>query len=154
MHELLLLRHAKSAWDDPSHTDHERPLNARGRDAAPLMGRLLRDENLVPDLILSSDSTRTRETVALLSAAMAFSGRTEFLPSLYHASPATILAVLAQHDEADRILIVAHNPALQELASALIGTVTSFPTAALAAFDCKDDAFTLKGLWRPKELLD
>lgn len=154
MRELLLLRHAKSTWDDSSLTDHQRPLNARGRAAAPLMGRLLRDEDLVPDLILSSDSARTRETVALLSDAMTPTGRTHFLPSLYHASPATIMGVLSEYGDADRVLVVAHNPGLQELASALIGTVTSFPTAALAAFVCEDETFTLKGLWRPKELLD
>ena len=154
MRELLLLRHAKSTWDDPSLTDHQRPLNARGRDAAPLMGELLRDEALIPDLILSSDSARTRETVMLLKEPMEYSGETLFLSELYHASPATIFAVLQQHAHATRILVVAHNPGLQELVSSLSGVMTPFPTAALASFSHNEEGFTLKGLWRPKELLD
>lgn len=152
MHELLLLRHAKSSWSEPTKTDHERPLNARGRAAAPLMGRLLRDLDLLPDLILSSDSTRTRETVHLLTEAAGIECDPIFLSSLYHTTPATILACVDEHPDANRILVVAHNPGLQELVSAFAGVITGFPTAALAHFEFDGDNVTLRGLWRPKEL--
>ena len=84
--ELLLLRHAKSSWADPGRSDHDRPLNDRGRHAAPLMGRLVRRLDRLPDVILSSDSRRTRETVDLWSTGADWNGSVEWLPDLYHAS--------------------------------------------------------------------
>ncbi len=68
MRRLLLLRHAKSSWSDPTARDHERPLNDRGRRAAPLVGDYLRREDLVPDLVLCSSARRTCETLARLDA--------------------------------------------------------------------------------------
>lgn len=65
MKTLMLLRHAKSSWKDDSVTDHDRPLNKRGRKAAPLVGHLLRDQHLVPDLITSSSAVRAQTTATV-----------------------------------------------------------------------------------------
>ena len=96
--ELLLLRHAKSSWSDPSMTDHERPLNDRGRRTAPRMGRLTRTLDRLPDLILSSDARRTRETVDLWRAGADWNGEIEWSPALYHASAETLASAVASAD--------------------------------------------------------
>src|SRR5688500_2653227 len=95
MKTLLILRHAKSSWDDASLDDHERPLNARGRRDAPRMGDLLRDELLVPDLIITSDAVRAHTTALAVAEAAGYIGPIVVEPRLYHASPEDVLAVLA-----------------------------------------------------------
>ena len=163
MLQLLLLRHAKSSWDSPADSDHERPLNPRGRKAAPRMGRLCRELGMLPDLMLSSDSARTMETVKLFTAACETEIETRFLPELYHASPSRLLDVASSAGQARSLMLVAHNPGLEELVERLSGEHQRFPTGSLAAFDLDIQKWNttpaptnsrLKGLWRPKELTD
>lgn len=144
MPELLLLRHAKSDWKDKRLGDFDRPLAARGRRAAPLMGRWLAAEGLEPDLVLCSTARRAEETVALLLTALASAPEIGYLKTLYLAPPSRLLAVLRrQGPDRGRILLVAHNPGLHRLAVALAGRqggpagrllAEKFPTAALARF--------------------
>ena len=161
MLELLLLRHAKSSWNSPANSDHERPLNPRGRAAAPRMGELCRELDLVPDLVLSSDSARTRETFDLFAQSAGFAGEVRFLPELYHASASVLLESLADAGPARRPLLLAHNPGMEDLFERLSGEYERFPTAALAAFQLaiddwhtpiRRDVCQPAGLWRPKEL--
>lgn len=162
MKELLLLRHAKSSWDNPAIDDHDRPLNKRGLRDAPRMGERLRQRDLVPDLIVSSDSQRTRQTVALLAEAGGYLGETRFLEELYGTSTAVYLKVIQSlSDKAKRILVVGHNPTLENIVSQLCGEHQRFPTAALARFQLgfkhwKDFSLEsevkLVDLWRPKEI--
>jgi len=69
MKTLLVLRHAKSSWDDSALDDHERPLNQRGRRDAPRMGKLMREYGLIPDVVISSDAVRARLTAEALAEA-------------------------------------------------------------------------------------
>lgn len=111
--KLILLRHAKSAWDDPMQDDHDRPLNRRGREAATRIGTWLRNNGHAPDLILTSSATRTQETTALLG----FDATpTDISTALYLASADVILRA-AQTAEARTILIVGHNPGMAEAAT-------------------------------------
>lgn len=144
MPELLLLRHAKSDRQDRRLDDFARPLAARGRRAAPLMGRYLVAEGLEPDLILCSTARRGVETLELLLTALASTPEIGYLKTLYLAPPSRLLAVLRrQGPDRGRILLVAHNPGLHHLAVALAGRqggsvgrllAEKFPTAALARF--------------------
>lgn len=156
MKQLVLLRHAKSAWGDLDLDDHARPLNKRGKMAAPVMGRWLNEAGLVPDIVICSDAVRTRETLALVLPE--FDGEKPELvidEQLYLAPPETILKLVKTHGgTANRVMVIAHNPGLHALALRLAGsdrsgagpTSTSqaanlkalamkFPTAAVAAFD-------------------
>ncbi len=163
MRELLLLRHAKSSWTDPTLADHQRPLNPRGRNAAPRIGSLVRKLELLPDLILSSDSVRTRETVELFNSTAECHADVRFLPELYHASHQELLECAQTCEEAHRVMLVAHNPGMEDLYESLSGEFQAFPTAAFAAFriDIENwsqsigcEKVTPLGLWRPKELPD
>lgn len=144
MKRLVLLRHAKSAWDNPALADHDRPLNPRGRAAALAMARAVTE--LAPDLVLCSDAARTRETATLLVEAGAIDeARIIYDAGLYLAEPDMILARLnALAGDAATVMIVGHNPGLQALATHLIrsgdpaGRATlaeKFPTAGLAVID-------------------
>src|SRR3954463_11797950 len=96
MKTLLLLRHAKSSWKDDSLDDHDRPLNARGKQEAPRMGQLLLEEHLLPDIILSSDAKRCRRTVEKVCEASGYRGETVLASELYLAAPATYLTWLSR----------------------------------------------------------
>jgi phosphohistidine phosphatase len=141
-HRLLLLRHAKSSWDDPELDDHDRPLAKRGRRAAEDVGARLREMDLAPDLVLCSTATRTRETLELLSlehAAVRFDDR------LYGADEDELLDLVRElPDGTGWVLVIGHNPGLHELALRLAVSATGpdaehlrerFPTAALAVFE-------------------
>ena len=162
MKTLLILRHAKSSWEQPGLDDHARPLNARGERDAPRMGRLVRAERLVPDLIISSDAARARATAEAMAEAARYPGTILLEPRLYHASTTEILDVLRTTIDEDvaSVMIVGHNPGLEELVARLTGVLETFPTAALAQIRLPIDDWsaittttrgTLLGLWRPKE---
>ena len=161
--EFLLLRHAKSSWDSPARSDHERPLNDRGIRAAATMARLCVRLDILPDRILSSDSSRTRETVERFIDASDWEGPIEFRPELYHAPPETLIEMArSQGAGSRRLLVVAHNPGVEELTSRLVGKATTCPTATLSQFhidtetwsDWTGEVIEHLGTWRPKELDD
>ena len=113
--------------------DHERPLNGRGTGDAPRMGRLLRCEDLTPGLILCSSAVRARQTVELVIEAGGLNGELQIRDELYLASPRTYLALLLETAEAhETVMVVGHNPGLQELLNELTGNHLRMPTAALA----------------------
>jgi phosphohistidine phosphatase len=139
---LMLLRHAKSAW--PDLPDHERPLAKRGRSDAPAVGRWLREAGYGPDRVLCSTARRTRETWQLVVPELgARPPQVSYEDRVYAAHCETLLD-LARHTEpeASSMLIVGHNPGIQELALLLAGGDTDagllqratakFPTAAVA----------------------
>ena len=163
MKTLLVLRHAKSSWDDSTLDDHERPLNARGERDAPRMGRLARKKRLSVELIISSDALRARLTAEAVADAIGYRGQILLDPRLYHASAAEILTVLQSvvDDIVATVMIVGHNPGLEDLVTRLTGEPEGLPTAALAQIALPIDRWrdftastrgTLVGLWRPKEL--
>jgi len=158
-----VLRHAKSSWADASTDDWERPLNDRGRADAPRVGEALRRLSLLPDLIITSDAVRAETTARLVAEAAGYTGRIVTTPSLYHATPDLIIEVLraTPDPEARAIMIVAHNPGLEELVTQLTGEPVSLPTAALVNVSLPvgpwhdldlTTAASLIDIWRPSDL--
>ena len=141
MRTLLLLRHAKSSWDQPGVADVERPLAARGRKAAPLIARYLKQQRLVPDLVLCSHALRVRETWELMTPALGGAVACKTLRSLYAAPPSRLLEPLRRvADEVRILMVIGHNPGLGALAASLAGAGpkkalervrTKFPTGGL-----------------------
>jgi len=136
MKTLVLVRHAKSAWDEPGLDDHERPLAKRGLRDAPEMGRRLADRGIEPDVILSSTAVRARTTAELIADALGFrADRVITDERLYAAPPEEILGVVRELDDAvDIAMVVAHDPGMSDLAFALSGTIEHMPTCAVAEF--------------------
>src|SRR5690349_24829063 len=113
--ELVLFRHAKSAWPDVP--DHDRPLADRGIRAAPVMGRWLRDAGLVPDLVLCSTAGRARETWQFAQAGLAATPPVTFDARIYEAAATDLLAVIREVPAATgTLLLIGHNPAIEDLA--------------------------------------
>jgi phosphohistidine phosphatase len=163
MKMLMLLRHAKSSWKDSEKADHDRPLNKRGKKTAPQMGNLLSREGLVPDLILCSTAVRARETAEAVAKASAYEGPIELLDSLYLATAGKLLGEAQSRapDSVERLLLVGHNPGMEDLVEMLSGKRETFPTAALALFEVGIDRWRalelgvetrLLKVYRPKEL--
>lgn len=142
MKTLLLLRHAKSSWGDPSLADFNRPLNERGLRAVPRVGCELARRGVTPDKVLASPAQRTRETAELVSKAARLDAKIVFDQRIYAASLARLLEVLRDATDADEtILLVGHNPGLEELLAHLTGGVLPMPTAALAKLDLDVDSW-------------
>lgn len=162
MKTLMIMRHAKSSWSNSSLSDHSRPLNERGRHDAPRMGRLLAAEDLIPDLIVSSTAVRAADTAGLVALAAGFEGEIIYTDNLYHAEPEAYIALArTAADNVNSILMVGHNPGIEELVGDLSGHAEHMPTAALAVFkvdipswsDFSLDRDTqLVHLWLPKSL--
>jgi phosphohistidine phosphatase len=142
MKRLYLLRHAKSSWKDTSLPDHDRPLAGRGRRAAKAIARHLREQDLEPQLVLCSTARRARETLDRIQPALG--GPTaELEHDLYAASADALLERLRRvPDTVASVMLIGHNPGLQELALDLAGSphtvselATKFPTAALATLE-------------------
>ena len=162
MKTLLVLRHAKSSWNDASLDDHERPLNPRGRRDAPRMGDLLRDSRLIPDVIITSDAVRAPTTALAVAEAAGYGRDLVVDPQLYHANPEDIVTVLQSATASARtVMIVGHNPGLEEFVEQLTGESHDLPTAALVQLALPIESWrkltpatraTLVARWRPKEL--
>jgi phosphohistidine phosphatase len=162
MKTLLLLRHAKSSWKDADLDDHDRPLNKRGKRDAPRMGRLLKDENLLPDFILSSTAKRARKTVEHVIAESGFRGETRITGELYMAGGQQLRGVVAALPEPlARALVIGHNPGLEELLESLTGSYAPLSTAALAHVELDIELWAqvadqpptrLVKVWQPQEL--
>ena len=139
---LILVRHAKSGWDDPALPDHARPLNPRGREAAARVGRWLSGRGDIPAEALVSTAARTRETWALMSPHLAPAPTPRFLDALYHAGPDTMLRAL-HIARAPVVLMLGHNPGIAAFARWLLDSppdharFADYPTCAtlVARFD-------------------
>ncbi|GAA2285127.1 phosphoglycerate mutase [Streptomyces ruber] len=141
LRRLVVLRHAKSAWPEGV-ADHDRPLGKRGRRDAPAAGRALADAGRLPDLALCSTATRARETWELTAAQWGTPPPVRFDAELYDASVSDLLNVVrAAPEEVGTLLLVGHNPGLQDLVLDLAGdglddtlraVRTKFPTSAIA----------------------
>lgn len=136
--ELLILRHAKSSWDEPELTDFERGLAPRGIKAARRMGKFIRKQGWVPDRVLCSSATRAEQTLALAAEQWKAPPPSAMLKTLYLAGPARMMGVVRrQADEYPRLLLIAHNPGSHNLALQLVGSqapktlVSNLATAAL-----------------------
>lgn len=161
MKTLLLLRHAKSSWKKTGLPDHERPLNKRGKKEAPLVGKFLKTNSLLPDLILSSTARRAHETAQAVAQACGFDGQVDLYQDLYMSDPASYLDILrCLPDEANRVLVVGHNPDVEALLTMLTDVTEHMSTAALAIIDLPITSWQelneatdgrLQNLWTPRE---
>lgn len=133
MKTLLLMRHAKSSWDDIFCPDHDRPLSKRGRKAAPEMGRFLAGKGLLPDTVLLSTATRVQETWLLLNSTLGADPALQSDQALYGSSPHALLSRINDTNDADSILLVInHEPTLGGLCRTLARDPV--PTTCARAF--------------------
>jgi len=160
---LIVLRHAKSDWDSDATNDHERPLNKRGRHDAPRVGRRLAKLGWQPELVLSSDATRARETWLRMSDTFDETTDVRYLPSLYLAGYEAVCAALEDVPATiATLMVVGHNPGWEVMVGQLIGEAVELTTAnaALLAMEAASwsEAVAQTGHWelrrtvRPKEL--
>ena len=162
MKTLLILRHAKSSWKNSDLADYDRPLNKRGKRDAPRIGELLVREEIFPDLIICSSAKRAKKTTKLLAKESGYKGAIIFERDLYAAWPeAYIKALNGTPDEFETVMVVGHNPGLEDLLEILTGEAERMPTAALAYVSLPIERWQelsfeidgeLKNIWRPKEL--
>lgn len=148
---LGILRHAKSEWDETVKRDFDRGLNDRGRRGAPLIGKHIREHGIKWERLIASPAVRIRETLDLAELGIA----PDYEERLYLASAETIMDILEQlggDDEPGAILIVGHNPGLQETLLELVAparenelfreAVIKFPTSAFAVLECDIDSWS------------
>jgi len=141
MKTLYIMRHAKSSWDFPELSDHDRPLNKRGRNDAPLMGQQLLSRDISPDLILSSTAVRALTTATLVAKEVHYDPeKLQVSEEVYKAGRAGMIKII-QHvpDEIETLLVVGHNPVFTEVANKLSPeAVSDLPTAGIVAleFNC------------------
>ncbi len=130
---LLLLRHAKSSWRDEALSDFDRPLNERGKKAAHAIARYIRKHKMMPDLVLSSPAVRARETTGIITTTAKLTAEIRYDQRIYEADPPRLVQVLSQiENNFCSVLLVGHNPGIEELISLLTGSSQHMPTAALA----------------------
>jgi phosphohistidine phosphatase len=138
MKTLLILRHAKSKPKDPDISDHDRELDERGKDDALRMGKLLREKGLVPDFIMSSSALRARTTAEIVAEECEYKGEGKIAleRSLYDAKPQDFMTIINRlHDKYDTVLLVGHNPTIEETVQTLTDSLDSdvvIPTCAIA----------------------
>lgn len=131
MKKLLLIRHAKSSWDYPGLSDHQRPLAKRGIKDAPTMGRRLVNRGVMPDLIISSDAVRALETAMVIANELSYPAR-QIVKSerLYHASVNSLLSVIkATSPEIRTLFIIGHNPGMNDFIAFMGCEIDNLPTA-------------------------
>jgi phosphohistidine phosphatase len=166
--QLLVLRHAKSAWDTDAPSDFERPLAKRGRKDAPRMGEWLRENGLAPDYVVSSPAARARETALMACKALGFKeDRVVWDGRIYEGGLSGLLAVLAGcPDKAARVMLVGHSPGVETLVRYLGGDAVDeppdgklLPTGTVACLDMpkswktlEEGSGTVVSITRPKAL--
>jgi len=158
MPELILLRHAHAEPAAPGQADLDRPLSPEGLAEAEAAGRWLAAHDLVPDCVLCSPARRTRETLEAVLAAVGYVEQ-RLAPEVYEATPGALIALADAHRDAERLLIVGHNPGLERLAALLhsgqSGDYRGMPPGAIAVLALPADAAvepgvgTLSAFWWP-----
>ena len=162
MKTLLILRHAKSSWNSPELSDYDRPLNARGKRDAPRMGKHLREQGLIPDRVLTSSAKRARKTASRVAKACGYTGKVKKLDAFYDTVVGVYFETLQTlPDKYARVMVVGHNPTMEQLVGYLTGQAQRMPTAALAHIELPIENWesldlntvgTLINLWTPKTL--
>ena len=137
LRELILLRHAKSDWQQTELADIDRPLSSKGKKTATKMGKWIKNQALLPDLILVSPAVRTQQT--LKRVCNECPANAIVVPELYMADLTALKTILAQAPTAQRVMLIGHNPGLERLFNYLCNQpleqeINLFPTAALAHF--------------------
>ncbi|MCA9632975.1 MAG: histidine phosphatase family protein [Myxococcales bacterium] len=190
MKTLLLMRHAKSSWEATDDSgaplgDHDRPLNRRGHRAAPRMGRLMQEQGWAPDLVIGSSAQRVKQTLDHALPAAGYLGEVLLTPRIYLSGAEAYVSVIrrigsqllvsrldesnAEEEptsakirlhEAQTLLVVGHNPDIEDLITECSGAQERMPTAALAVLNCPVESWRefdgggceLVQVYRPREL--
>ena len=170
MKQLFVLRHAKSSWDSTDLRDFDRPLNERGQKAAEAIGADMRKRRLKFDSVLASPAVRVRQTLACVEKGYGLFPVPRFERRIYDADPETLLALVREaEDSVECLLVVGHNPGLQEALLALTSADDAglrgqiedkYPTGALAEVELDVDRWSEAGpgtgrllsLTRPRDL--
>lgn len=151
MKTLYLLRHAKSGWNDASLTDHDRTLEPRGERDAAKMGQRWAHHHVKPELIIASSAVRAQTTARIVAQALTYEADHIVINErLYAATPDTLIAVIEGIDDRlSRVMLVAHNPGLTELAQHFNRKIHDMPTCALVEFKFDTDTWVGIGQARP-----
>ncbi len=162
MKTLLLMRHAKSSWNDKKEDDRDRPLSKRGKKNAQDIGELLRHEKMAPELILSSAALRARQTAEYVMDELKYHGDICYLNKLYMGEVEVYLQeVQGLSDEVNTLLLIGHSPVLDTFLQMLTGKIESLPTASVACLKAPIDTwkdlklesdYELVQIWRAKDL--
>ena len=162
MKTLLILRHAKSDWGNSQLSDHDRPLNDRGKYDAPRMGAWLKRQKMVPELIISSTAERALTTAESVALSADFEGELRTDRKFYLAGPPTYVEILNElPDSYERVMVVGHNPGMEELVSLLTDTDRPMTTANVAVVELPIDSWSdltifadgrLLHHWQPRDL--
>lgn len=158
---LYLLRHAKSSWDDASQPDFERPLANRGREACALIGEFIEEKGIDFDLVVVSTAVRTRETIELVKERAKFRGEVRYDERIYGATVSQLLEIVSQIDnDRESVLLVGHNPGIEDLLALLTGEHQRVTTANFAKIKLEATKWsgtlankgTLEWIIRPREI--
>jgi phosphohistidine phosphatase len=160
MKTLLIMRHAKSSWSEPGMADFDRPLNGRGKRDAPRMGEFLLENSVVPELIISSTAARACATAETVAKHCGYKNKILFEKRFYLAQPDIYIEVLSWLESENPVMVIGHNPGLEQLIYELTGKCESMPTAAIAEVELSIDQWSeilsaegkLKNFWKPKEI--
>ncbi len=140
MKNLYIIRHAKSSWKDLNLSDFDRPLNKRGKKDAPFMGELLKNKNIIPDIIISSPALRAKKTAQTIASKINFNNSIIYDNNIYEASLITLINILKIiNDTIDTIFLFGHNPSLNMLVNDFINDFyENIPTCGIIQieFNC------------------
>jgi phosphohistidine phosphatase len=157
---LYLLRHAKSGWAEPGQRDFDRELDRQGFAEAEVVADKASDLNYRPDRVLCSTATRCRQTADAIRRAIDETMEPSFIDELYNGSLATYLVVLQNQRDVDSLMIIGHNPTMEELLEALVGPTqmmaavpASYPPGGLAVLDHRADAAANEQSWFIRDFL-
>ncbi len=134
---LTLIRHAKSDWNDASLSDFDRPLNTRGKKAAPMMGGRIAERGEIPELLISSPAKRARKTAGMIARALDISkDDIIYQPEIFEAREKTLIQMIRDFPKAGHIALVGHNPGLSDLAAWLCPAAPDWlPTCAVLTLE-------------------
>jgi len=140
MKKLYIIRHAKSSWKDVWLNDFERPLNKRGKLNAPFMGSVLKKQNVMPDIIISSPALRAKTTAKIIAKKVKYSKKIVFNEDVYESSPSILHKILTKIDDKNSIVFLfGHNPELNMLAENYVDFDENIVTCGVVEieFNCK-----------------
>jgi phosphohistidine phosphatase len=145
MKTIILVRHAKSSWKDPSLDDFDRPLNKRGKRNAPFMGKELKKRQIMPDLMLSSPAKRAKKTAIAIAKAIDYpKKKIKYNDHMYHTGASYLLEMVRnQDDKHETIMLFGHNPDFNDLADMLLkkNPVYNIPTTGVYCIGFEVDSW-------------
>ncbi len=144
--KVVMIRHAKSSWANPLQSDFDRPLNERGKHDAPMMGGILRKQQVKPDLIIASTAKRTRQTANKIAAELGYAeDNIKWEEKLYHCIPSVFEELLYELDDnISTVFIIAHNPGITEFVNQLSPefTIDNMPTCGIVGAEADTDEWS------------